>query len=157
MVIAYPKHPGLMDSEKMHCKPDWTVPAVLGETDRVLYANARDCYKKIAYFILSKLDSPSEVEYMVKEFYDNAVLHSKKTQKKRVQFIVEKYITETVGTDEKENRPGCIQEELLEDFKEDVTLSDEEARKAAERLAERLIDLLKKLGQNAKAEKPRCS
>lgn len=143
--MSYSKYPAVAQTEHMYCKP-------IG--DRTLEDIAEECYKKISsrfFFSEAQLNYPDSVKEMVKDIYNSAVLHKLKTQRERTKFLVEIYMKKTVENDEKENRPGCAVDQLLEDFKEDVTLSDEEAEKAANALADRLIVLMKKLGLKQKA------
>lgn len=82
-------------------------------------------------------------------FYIPAIMHDDKSQRTRLEFIVNEYIDVTVINLEARvlNKAICYKNALLEDFVDDETLPDKEAETAARRLAGRLVNLMKKLGQ----------
>lgn len=151
MYMEYPKYPGSATKSKLNWEAKWNEGGA---------SHAESCFDKIAdgNLQLSSLKSPYTAKPMLRKFYNNAVLHTVKTQKERVRVIVEWYLAKTVANDEKEKEPGCILGTLLEGFKDDVTLPDKNAEDAVNTLAGRLIDLLKKLGQKPiDGRTPGCS
>lgn len=134
------------------CKPDWKDYSKGSgiEKARALGHNANECWK-----IFSKLfDNCGFKTAHVKTsvwsgFYKSAIMHDDKKQRTRVEYIVNEYIDVTVANREAREpiKSTCYRNALLAEFVDDQTLPDEEAKKAAERLAERLIKLMKKLGE----------
>lgn len=75
-----------------------------------------------------------------------------KSPRERLSFVIDTYLEDSIANEEAENKihSNCFKKSLLKDFKPGETLKGDVADKAAIDMAEKLVDLLKKLGQNVK-------
>lgn len=134
------------------CKPNWDDYRSNSDTiEQRLEENAELCWKDIEpMFSDCGFQNSEIVSRMVRDYIYKAAIKQDKDEQARLHKIINAYVSLSVPNDKTKENRNCFRGALMEDFKPDTTLTPDEATKAATRMAERLVNLLRKLDKNSK-------
>lgn len=143
--------PGAIDGLTITQLPDWDLTNYEKDPDTELEKQAKKSWQIFKPILKDCGFKRREiVSWFFNDLFSPAILHVKKTQRDRVESVIDYIIRYTVANEEAyiAKNLECFKDELMVDFKDDETLIEKAGKDATVKVARRLVNLMLRLGQN---------